>query len=186
MAYVLSAGAVQCSSKVAVAEIATAVAVGLAVGLIRITIGQAQISPRLFELTAAAAAAIIANVTYLSVDEFAEWIPLAAGLIILLPGLALLDSVEKLAHGHLASGGARLAGVGVVLLAMTFGSILGLTIVAGDAYEPPVSGNHAGRALVGCAGVVVVAVGSTIRFRATRRDLPVALVGSGVALLGAE
>src|SRR5436309_3001087 len=56
------------------------------------------------------------------------WVPLASGLIILLPGLSLVDAVEELASGNLASGAARLAGVGVGFLALTFGVLAGLHV----------------------------------------------------------
>lgn len=186
LAYVLSGGAFAVFFGGAVPEVVTAVCVGLAVGLIRVTIGQAQISPRLFELTAAAAAAIIANVAYLFVDHFVEWIPLAAGLIILLPGFAMLDAVEELGHGLLASGAARLAGVAVVLLAMTFGAMLGLAMVAPDAAEPPATETTRLSHWWLIPALAVVSVGSMIRFRATWSQLPVALVGSALALIGSE
>jgi len=56
--------------------------------------------------------------------SFVHWIPLASGMVILLPGLSLVDSIEELANGHLASGGARMAGVGVAFLALIFGVLL--------------------------------------------------------------
>jgi hypothetical protein len=69
---------------------------------------------------------------------FAEWIPLASGLIILLPGLALVDAIEELAHGHLTSGSARLAGVGAILLAM-FAVFALAGEACADSFGPPSS-----------------------------------------------
>ena len=60
--------------------------------------------------------------------SFADWVPLAAGLIILLPGIMLVDATEELAQGHLVAGSSRMAGVGVVFLAMTIGVLLGLKV----------------------------------------------------------
>lgn len=186
LAYVLSAGAFAVVFGGAVPEIVTAICVGLAVGSIRVTIRLAEVSPRLFELTAAAAAAIIANIAHLFVDSFVEWIPLASGLIILLPGLALVDAVDELAHGNLTSGSSRLAGVGVVMLAMTFGSMLGLALVRPEPMEPPaIETTPVARWWV-IPALVAVSVGSMIRFRANWEHLWVGFVGSVVALSGAE
>jgi uncharacterized membrane protein YjjP (DUF1212 family) len=186
LAYVLSAGAFAVFFGGALPEIVTAICVGLAVGLIAVTAGLAQISPRLFELTAAGAAAIIANIAYLWVDSFVEWIPLASGLIILLPGLSLVDAVDELAHGHLTSGASRLAGVGVVLLAMTFGSMLGLALVQPEAIAPPATETvHFTRWWV-IPALVVVTVGSMIRFRASWEHIWAGFIGAVVALSGAE
>ena len=106
-------------------ELIVSTCVGLAVGAIAVVMARLQRSGRAFELVAAAAAAFIAG----SADEifgaYGGWIPLAAGLIVLLPGIALVDSLEELANGQLTAGASRLAGVGVIFLALTFGSIVG-------------------------------------------------------------
>jgi len=186
LAYVFSAGSFAVFFGGAMPEVITAVCVGLAVGLIAVTARLAEISPRLFELTAAGAAAIIANIAYLLVDSFVEWIPLASGLIILLPGLSLVDAVDELAYGHLTSGASRLAGVGVVLLAMTFGSMLGLALVRPEALEPPATETvHLHRFWV-IPALVVVSIGSMIRFRGSWDYVWAGFAGGAVALLGAE
>jgi uncharacterized membrane protein YjjP (DUF1212 family) len=186
LAYLLSAAAFAVFFSGGVKEVVTAMLVGLAVGLISICVREGGVSRRMFELGAATAAAVIANVAYLTSETFAEWIPLASGLIILLPGLALVDAVEELAHGHLTSGSARLAGVGVVLLAMTFGAVLGLVIVPSATPNAPATTPDALPAWLLAPAVLAVAVGSTIRFRARLEDVWIALAASTIALAGAR
>jgi uncharacterized membrane protein YjjB (DUF3815 family) len=69
---------------------------------------------------------------------------------------------------------------------MTFGAMVGLTLIAFDPSEPPATETTAVAHWWLIPALAVVAVGSTIRFRATWRDLPVAFLGSGIALVGAE
>jgi uncharacterized membrane protein YjjP (DUF1212 family) len=183
LAYVLSAGSFAVFFGGGKIEVATAVLVGLVVGLMAVVLRDLLRAPRLFELTAAAAAAVIASVVQLYVDSFIDWIPLASGLIILLPGLTLVDSVDELAHGHLTSGASRLAGVAVVLLAMSFGAVLGLAITPDAEARTPETA-HTDLTWWCAPALVTVAVGSTIRFRARPIDFWPALVGSVTALLG--
>jgi uncharacterized membrane protein YjjP (DUF1212 family) len=181
-AYVLSAGAFSVFFGGALPEITTAVCVGLAVGLIAISMRQLRTRTRLFELLAAAAAATIANVAYNLHAELVVWIPLASGLIILLPGLALVDALDELAHGHLTSGGSRLAGVGVVLLVMGFGAVLGTVLVSPGSETYPDGIPQGWQSWWIGPALIAVAFGSMIRFRARWRDFWAALGASTLAL----
>lgn len=124
-AYVFSAGAFAVFFRGGQTELMVSIAVGLVVGILALAMRKIRTSSRLFELTAATAAAVIAIAGDTFLGHFQDWVPLASGLIILLPGISLVDAVEELSHGHLASGGARMAGVGVAFLALTFGTVLG-------------------------------------------------------------
>jgi uncharacterized membrane protein YjjP (DUF1212 family) len=180
-AYLLSAAAFSVFFGGGWIELITASAVGITVGTLSIATRSVRASRRLFELSSALAAAWIASIVDASFGHFVSWIPLAAGLIILLPGMATVDSVEELSSGHLVSGGARLAGVAVVFLAMTFGAILGLSTAdlvsdSVGAVEPiPLP------AWVLPVALVAVSVGSMIRFRASVTDLPSTFAASVVA-----
>lgn len=186
LAYVLSAGSFSVFFGGAIPEIVTGVCVGLAVGLISVLMRGLRSNTRLFELLAAAAAAAIANTAYTVHSDLVEWIPLASGLIILLPGLALVDALDELAHGNLASGGARMAGVGVVLLVMAFGAVVGASLLS-PAINIPSPETPPGAPLWWMApALVAVSFGSMIRFRARWRDLMEALGGSTVALVAAR
>jgi uncharacterized membrane protein YjjB (DUF3815 family) len=156
------------------------------VGVLSITIQRSRVSRRIFELASAAAAAAIANVAHLVADPIVDWIPLASGLIILLPGLSMVDAVEELAHGHLTAGAARLAGVAVVLLAMTFGAVLGTVIVEPVAVDSPDTVAEPLPNWLLIPALVAVAVGSTIRFRGRVGDVGIALAASTVALVGSR
>lgn len=181
-AYVLSGGAFAVFFGGGWNEVVVATMVGLAVGALAVIMQRGRTATRMFELIAAAAAALVAGLADTLFGPVVGWVPLAAGLIILLPGISLVDAIEELAHGHLVSGGARLAGVGVVFLALTFGAVGGAVLAAGltsadrTGHPEPLPGWAWGAALL------VVAVGSTIRFRAHPRDVGVILIASALAL----
>jgi len=142
-AYVLSAAAFAVFFRGGQTELMVAVAVGLAVGALAVIMRRIRTSSRLFELTAATTAAVIAIAGDSFLGHFQDWVPLASGLIILLPGISLVDAVEELSHGHLASGGARMAGVGVAFLALTYGTVLGESIAGyvPESHSPPAAGS---------------------------------------------
>ncbi len=186
LAYLLSAAAFAVFFGGGMQEVITAMCVGLVVGILAITIQQSPVSRRIFELSSAAAAAVIANVAHFAAPSIVDWIPLASGLIILLPGLATVDAVEELAHWHLTAGAARLAGVGVVLLAMTFGAVLGTVIVEPVATESATEVTDPLPDWLLGPALLAVAVGSTIRFRARVGDIWIALAASSLALAAAR
>ena len=134
----------------------------------------------------AAAAAFIASLGSTLYGSFVEWIPVASGLIILLPGLALVDAVDELAHGQLTSGASRLAGVGSVLLAMAFGAVLGSAMQQSTQYEALLEVAAPGPTWWIGVALILVAVGSTIRFRARWSDFWAALLGSTLAIVGSR
>jgi uncharacterized membrane protein YjjP (DUF1212 family) len=186
-AYVFSAAAFSVFFHGGEKELLVAVWVGLAVGLVAIALRRVRQSSRLYELIAATAAAVIACTADSILGSFENWVPLASGLIILLPGISLVDAVEELANGHLASGGARMAGVAVAFLALTFGTVLG-EVLAGhipdDRHAASDSAELPGWAIV--PALVVVAAGSMIRFSARPVDFFAGLAGSATAVLGAR
>ena len=167
-------------------ELLVATVVGLAVGLVAVSFGKKRASNRRFELTAAAVAGFLAATADAYLGCYVHWIPVASGLVILLPGLSLVDSIEELANGHLASGSARMAGVGVVFLALIFGILLGVNL----------AGLFTGSGLPGGAipfpgwmtlpALLVVALGSTYRFQARWQDLPWVLLASACAFAGSR
>lgn len=193
-AYVLSAGAFAVFFRGGLPEVAAATIVGLAVGSIAVLFQWRKNNTRIFELTAAAAAAAITGVVDHMYVALVDWVPLAAGLIVLLPGIGLVDSVEELASGHLVAGAARLAGVGVVFLALTFGTVLGMAVA--DAYVVFQTGQH--QVLVHeiekpvplpyatLPALVIVAIGSMMRFRSNPRDLVLIFCASTLALLASR
>ena len=193
-AYVLSAGAFAVFFHGGWPEIIVATLVGLAVGCMAVAFQLRKNNTRIFELTAAMAAATITGVVDSMYVELVNWVPLAAGLIMLLPGIGLVDAVEELASGHVVSGGARMAGVGVVFLALTFGTVLGTALssayivfanhqvhVARQEIETPTPIPWAT-----LPALVVVSVGSMMRFRSHPRDLVLIFCASTLALIASR
>ncbi|WP_435021155.1 threonine/serine ThrE exporter family protein [Tundrisphaera sp. TA3] len=167
-------------------ELLVAAFIGGVVGLIAMAFGGRRGASRRYELVAAFAAGLVATLVDHHLSHFIHWIPIASGLIVLLPGLALVDSIEELANGHLASGGARMAGVGSAFLALIFGVILGVNVaeLAGSAQPDRNSVSFPTWALL--PALAVVALGSVFRFHARLRDWPLILLASAVALAGSR
>jgi uncharacterized membrane protein YjjP (DUF1212 family) len=167
-------------------EVLVSIIVGLGAGILAVVMRPGRGGTRLFELAAAASAAAVAELADHVFGSFVQWIPIAAGLIILLPGISLIDAVSELSRGHLVSGGARLAGVIVVLLALAFGAVVGFSLAE---LVPHVSEKIESIPLAASAvipALAVVSVGSMIRFRAAPRDLPAIIAGSALALFVAR
>jgi len=194
VAYVFSAIAFAAFFGGGTKELIVSSCVGLAAGVIAVATQRTRTRNRLFELVAATVAAFVAGVADWAWGAYSDWIPLAAGLIILLPGIALVDAVEELAHGRLVAGAGRMAGVGVVFLALTFGAVLGTACAQ---LLPDAPRNAAFRLLPDsildaltpqpdwllALAVVLVAFGSTVRFRARPRHVGIIFIASAVALV---
>jgi len=167
-------------------ELLVSLAVGLVVGLVAVVMRRVRVSTRLFELAAAFAAAFVAESADWLLGSFVDWVPLAAGLIILLPGMSLFDALDELSNGHLAAGGARMAGVAVAFLALAFGANLGwraAELLPGDRHlldSVPLELWSIVPALI------CVSVGSTVRFSARPRDGLAILAASTIAVLGSR
>ena len=183
-AYVLSGGAFAIFFGAGTTELWAALAVGLAVGCVAVALRRVRASSRLFELVAALAAGLIVGSIDVPLGSFAEWVPLAAGLIILLPGIMLVDATEELAQGHLVAGSSRMAGVGVVFLAMTIGVLLGLKVTEFIPSPPVLKEPLPLPEWTWLPALVMVALGSMIRFGARLGDYGWILLGSAVALAG--
>ena len=161
-------------------ELAVAAAVGTVVGLIAFLFGPRRGTSRRFELVAAAFAGLIAGAG----DSY--WIPLASGLVPLLPGLSLVDAIEELANGHLTSGASRMAGVGVAFLTLIFGVLLGVAlddVLLGDG---PEQATVAFGWWVPIPALAVAAAGSVFRFQARPREWGLFLFASAIAYGGSR
>ncbi len=180
-AYVLSGGAFAVFFGGGMPEVFVATIIGLIAGVLAVVLRRWRVTTRLFELLAATAAAFITGIAGHYLGSFVEWIPLAAGLIILLPGISLLDSVTELSHGRLESGAARLAGVGVAFTALACGAIAGTSI---SDLLPRISHSSPSQPFGTWQiflALTIVALGSTVRFRARLQDLPVIFLASLLA-----
>lgn len=186
LAYGLSAAAFTIFFGGELPELVAGSAVGLAVGVLTLLLPPDRLRGRLFELLAALVATFVATAADYFLGAFVEWIPLAAGLIILLPGIMLVDAIEELAHGRLASGASRLAGVFVVFLALTFGVVLGNRLVELLPGLPPETEPHPLPVWSWVPALAAVSLGSMVRFRARPQDLCVIVLASTLAWLSSR
>jgi uncharacterized membrane protein YjjP (DUF1212 family) len=185
-AYFASAAAFAVFFKGGWVEVGVSAVVGLVVGLLAVTMKRRGVMVRMYEFAASAAASFIAGTAGTWAGGCTDWIVLASGLIILLPGMMLITSAEELAHGRLASGAARMAGVGVVFLGLTFGGLVGGELAGVCVGEFSTADATPVPYWAWAPAVVLVAVGSTIRFRARPRDFGAILIASALTLAGVE
>jgi uncharacterized membrane protein YjjP (DUF1212 family) len=184
--FLLSAAAFSVFFGGGIHELLVATGVGLAMGFVAVSFGKSRASNRRYELTAAAVAGFVAATDDAHLGSYVHWIPVASGLVILLPGLSLVDSIEELSNGHLASGAARMAGVGVVFLALIFGVLLGISLAGLFAGPGQPGGAIPLPDWTIFAALLVVALGSTFRFQTRWQDLPWVLVASAFAFAGSR
>jgi uncharacterized membrane protein YjjP (DUF1212 family) len=184
--FLLSAAAFSVFFGGGIREFLVATGVGLAVGFVAVSFGKSRASNRRYELTAAAMAGFVAAVADVYLGSYVHWIPVASGLVILLPGLTLVDSIEELANGHLTSGAARMAGVGVVFLALIFGVLLGISLADLFAGAGPPGGAIPLPEWTILPALLVVALGSTFRFQTRWQDFPWILIASAFAFAGSR
>ena len=120
-----------------------------------------------------------------SFGAYGGWIPLAAGLVVLLPGIALVDALEELASGQLTAGASRMANVGVVFLSLTLGAVTGYQLAALWPKIHDVEPAHLPEWFI-LPALLVVAIGSALRFRARASDYWLMLAASTTALVGSR
>jgi len=106
--------------------------VGLAVTSLQRRHNLNRLTPLLGGLVSAAGAALLAGL----LSPASQAILILCGIIVLVPGLGLLVSMQELGTGNLVSGTARLAGTGLVFVLLAFGVGLGQRMV-GTLQPPP-------------------------------------------------
>jgi len=95
--------------------------VGLTVQLTQARRGLGRMTPLLGGMVSALGGALLAGL----LPGSSQSVLVLSGLIVLVPGLGLLVSMQELGTGNLVSGTARLAGTGLVFLLLAFGVGLG-------------------------------------------------------------
>lgn len=108
-------------------EIAVAGLCGLVVGALALVATHGRRFRRVFEPTAAAATAMLAQV-FAGVAHTDPGVVTVAGIVPLLPGLTFTTALAELAVRHLASGSARLLGALATMLTMAVGVGLGARV----------------------------------------------------------
>ncbi len=107
-------------------EAVAAAIVGLGNGLLTMLAGRIRQVARLFDPLAAAAAGAIAVTIATQLSPLSIPTVTLAGLIVLIPGLAVTTGVNELATQHLASGSMRLVGALVSFLTIAVGVAAGV------------------------------------------------------------
>lgn len=107
--------------------------VGMAVQVTQTRRGWERLTPLLGGMVSALGGALLAGL----VPGSSQSVLVLSGLIVLVPGLGLLVSMQELGTGNLVSGTARLAGTGLVFLLLAFGVGLGQRLGGAWLSGPP-------------------------------------------------
>jgi uncharacterized membrane protein YjjP (DUF1212 family) len=106
-------------------DVAVAGGLGLLIGVLSLVMTRSTAQARVFELVAAAVAAFGGGLAAAWIEGVSSSVVTLAGLLVLLPGIALTVAMTELATHNLISGTARLVGAIVVLLELALGVALG-------------------------------------------------------------
>lgn len=167
------------------AEVAVAAACGLVVGLLGLLAVRARRFARVFEPTAAAATAMLAQL-------FAAWahadpgIVTVAGIVPLLPGLTFTTALAELAVRHLASGSARLLGALATMLTMAVGVGLGARVGTMLVEVPILPLPQPASLWVQVPTALLSATAFAILLRARWSQLPPVLAAVAIAFAGVQ
>lgn len=152
------------------ADLLTAALIGLIIGAITVL---SATRPRL-AVASEAISALVATAIAIVVSQFV--VPLAiksvilAGLIVLMPGMALTTAVREISSQHLVAGVARMGGAIATLIKLTFGTVAATQLchafgIDGRDYAlPPLP------AWTDYPALLVGAFAFAVSFRAARRD----------------
>ena len=190
----LGSGAFATFFQASLRDTLAALGLGLALGFM---VAKAQTRPRFANLVPTLGALLVSGLAVtLARFGFGTSTPVItlAGLILLIPGLAVVVAMNELGTGNLVSGTSRLTGAGMVFLQLAFGTALGQRLGATWAATPMVESPP----LPGWAiypALVVVPATCVVLFQARARDFKwialacwLAFAGArgGTALLGPE
>jgi uncharacterized membrane protein YjjB (DUF3815 family) len=106
-------------------EIGTGCAIGCLTGLLALALTKSPAGARIFELVAATVASLVARGVAELGGGVSVYIATLAGLIALVPGLTLTQSISELASRHLVAGTARLMSATIAFLEIGFGVAVG-------------------------------------------------------------
>ncbi len=171
------------------AQVALSGAIGALVGLLEIEAGRHDRLARLFEVLAAAGAALVAGlVSALPLALERDLVTLAA-IIILLPGYTLTVAMNELAAGHYSSGTARLGGVLATLFLLGCGAAIGTAVA--DSLLELLPHAHAGAPtplpwFALWTALLLAPLAYKVLFQARHRDTPWIVAAAVLAFLGAR
>lgn len=164
--------------------------IGLVIGALTLrSEGRVQLTEALEAIAAIVATLLAAAVATFLVPVSVKTVILAA-LIVLMPGLTLTNAVAELASQQLVSGTARFAGAVMVLLKLTFGTVVGMQIVQILGWQPQEAPQVSPGLFAELAALLVAAYAFAVLFKASRRDYPLVMLavvlGYALTRLGGE
>lgn len=167
-------------------EIAIAGLIGLVSGLLAVGVTFVPSTGRIFEVTAAFAAAALSGVASVWIAPHSVFIATLAGLIVLIPGFTLTIALTELATRHLASGTARLAAATMLFLGIIFGVALGSKVGTLLAGAPVIVEPVPLPLWTELAALAVVPIAFAILLRAEPRDWIWVTLAGWLAFAGAR
>ena len=110
-------------------EIAAAACIGVTMGGIAVLGRSFAPVERLFEVLAGVVATVVVTAFARFVGHLNVYVPIAAGVVQLLPGLQLTEALHELAYRNVVAGTARLGSAIMTLLSLGCGFALGIAVV---------------------------------------------------------
>jgi uncharacterized membrane protein YjjP (DUF1212 family) len=165
-------------------EVVIAAGTGLAVGALALVTQRAPAARRVFEPLAAFTASALATAASLVLGPCSVYVATLAGVIVLLPGLALTTAMTELSTRHLASGTARLSGALMLFLAIAFGVAMGSKVVGVALGAPHIADPRELAPWTEWVALALAPVSLTVLFRAPPAELPWIWVTGVLAFAG--
>jgi uncharacterized membrane protein YjjP (DUF1212 family) len=167
-------------------DLAVAAASGLAIGLLALFIPRTTAGGRIFELLAATLAGAAAHSSAALPWQVSYDIVLLAGLITLVPGLALTVGMTEIATRNLVSGNARLTASGVVFLEIIFGVALAEQLFTNLLGAPPMLTSEGLPGWAFAPALAGACLGVAALFKAHPRSFPIIAFTSIAAFYSAR
>jgi len=186
LGYLLASAGVAGLLKGSPADIGSAAAMGLMLGVM------AQLTPSMPRLAAtfeALAAFLVALLTaWIAADlmPISPRLVLTAGIIVLLPGLSLTTAAIEVASQHLVSGSARFAGAVAVLLKLGFGALVGSKLAAWFDWQPLAVLSVEQPLWLRVSSLLVSAAAFALLFKARIRDWWVVFLAATISYLSSR
>lgn len=182
--YVLSSGAAGIIFGGGLREMWISAVAGLGIGLLSLVAVKFATVNRIFVALSAFIASFAAAGLAVAVDGASVFIPMVAGLIVLLPGLTLTVALTELATRNLAAGAARLTLAMMILLEMAFGVAVGLRLAEMLFGEPPQLTTLGMSFGVEAVALIVASIAFTVLLRARFSDVGWILCAAALAYGG--
>ncbi|RVU42790.1 threonine/serine exporter family protein [Lujinxingia sediminis] len=157
---------------------------GLGIGLLTLLAARSPTVNRIFVALSAFIASFVGGAMAVVADGASVFIPMVAGLIVLLPGLTLTVALTELATRNLAAGAARLTLALMILLEMAFGVAVGLRLAEMIFGSPPQMTTVGLSFGVAAVALVVASISFTVLLRARFADVGWILGAAALAYIG--